>query len=294
MTPEVGRILRKIATGKPFRARDVMITHTRVDGHQVSFCTEMENDPIQRNHQRGRFYEQRELGLLREMFPKGGCFVDIGANVGNHSLYAAIVLGAVRVIPVEPNWRAYRLLAHNVLINGIEDVVDLSRLGVGLSDKQAEGYGMEERQRNLGGAKMLEGQGNLKVLPGDELLAGDVPDMIKIDVEGMEMAALAGLEETISKHRPALCIEVDNVNAEAFADWAESHDYDISHTIERYRANKNHLLRPRETAGAGAKTGTRKTASTAKAKAKPASRAKPASKAKPKTAGRKRTAKKVA
>ena len=40
----------------------------------------------------------------------GATFVDIGANVGNHSLFAATFLNAARVVPVEPNPRCLRLM----------------------------------------------------------------------------------------------------------------------------------------------------------------------------------------
>jgi FkbM family methyltransferase len=242
MSPDVERILRKVKFGKPFRAHDVTIIHTLVDDTRVSFCVDMVNDPIQRNHRRGQFYEQKELSDLKRLFPEGGTFVDIGANVGNHSLFAALILKAGRVIPVEPNLLAYRLLIHNVLINRLEDVFDLAKLGVGLSDKAEEGYAMQKRERNLGGAKMLPGEGDLMVVPGDDLLAGVAPDMIKIDVEGMEMMALSGLEATIATHHPILLVEVDNENEDAFFDWARAHDYVVDKTVQRYRLNKNHLL----------------------------------------------------
>lgn len=249
MSPDVERILRKLTFGKPFRAHDATLIHTKVDDVRVSFCVDMENDPIQRNHRRGQFYEQKELSQLKSLFPEGGTFIDIGANVGNHTLYAALLLKAGRVVPVEPNRLAFRLLIHNVIINRLENVVDLSKLGVGLSDQAEDGYAMQKRERNLGGAKMLPGEGDLKVVAGDTLLAGETPDMIKIDVEGMEMMALAGLDETIMTHRPILLVEVDNVNEDVFFDWAEAHGYAVEKTIQRYRLNKNHLLLPKERAG---------------------------------------------
>lgn len=249
MSPDVERILRKLNFGKPFRAHDVTIIHTLIDETRVSFCVDMENDPIQRNHRRGQFYEQKELNDLKGLFPEGGTFVDIGANVGNHSLFAALILKAGRVVPVEPNLLAFRLLINNVLINRLEGVFDLTKLGVGLSDKTEDGYAMQARERNLGAARMLPGEGNLTVVPGDTLLTDETPDMIKIDVEGMEMMALAGLEATITTHKPILLVEVDNENENAFFAWAAAHDYVVEKTVQRYRLNKNHLLLPKEKAG---------------------------------------------
>ena len=184
MTPEINKILKRLRLGRPVQSRALELTHVRIGEQKVIFCTDMENDPIQRNHRRGQFYEGKELNGLKEVFPKGGTFVDIGANVGNHSLFAAMFLGAGKVVPFEPNPRAYRLLINNVLVNGLEQVFDLSKLGVGLSDMQEGGFAMEKRARNLGGAKMLPGEGKLQVFKGDTLLEGIEPAMIKIDVEG--------------------------------------------------------------------------------------------------------------
>ena len=242
---KVKRIVKRLKTGKPLLAEGVMLSHARVDGQRVTFCTRMENDPIQRNHRRGTFYELKELRDLKDVFPQGGTFVDIGANVGNHTLYAALFLKAGKVIPVEPNPIAYRLLISNVVVNGLEEVVDLTRLGVGLSDQAGEGYAMERKMRNLGSARMLAGKGDIEVHPGDALFEGEAPAMIKIDVEGMEMEALRGLEATIAAHKPVLMVEVDNTNEDAFFTWADGAGYELRSTVQRYRLNKNHLLVPR-------------------------------------------------
>ncbi len=269
MTPRVKKILKRLRLGRPVQSIRLELTHARINDRKVIFCTNMENDPIQRNHRRGQFYEAKELGKLIEVFPKGGTFVDIGANVGNHGLYAALFLDADKVIPFEPNPKAWRLLVQNVLVNGLEDIFDLSRLGVGLSDTEEGGFAMEKRARNLGGAKMLSGKGKLQVFRGDTLLAEEKPALIKIDVEGMEMGVLGGLSEVIEKHKPILLVEVDNENEEAFMEWADKAGYDLADTVQRYRLNKNHLLLP-------------KAQKTAKSKRKATAKKSPARKSKPK------------
>ncbi len=253
MTPEVERIVKRLRLGRPVHSHALEMTHARIDDKPVIFCTDMENDPIQRNHRRGNFYEAKELTGLKEIFPKGGTFVDIGANVGNHSLYAAMFLDAGRVVPIEPNPLAYRLLVQNVLVNRLQGVFDLSVLGVGLSDEETGGYAMQKKERNLGGAKMLSGKGDLQVFRGDTLLKDTYPDMIKIDVEGMEMSVLAGLSEVVAEHKPVLLVEVDNENEEAFMQWVADSGYDVTETVQRYRLNKNHLLKPKPEAKPKAK-----------------------------------------
>lgn len=233
--------------------RDVDITAGRHEGKRVLFATDKEADPIQRANRNASFYEAEELGLLKDHVKKGATFVDIGANVGNHTLYAAMFLGAKRVIPVEPNPLALRLLLINVMMNGVEDRVVTAGLGLGLADHDAEGFGMEARIKNLGAAKMRAGEGDIAVTTGDALLAKEKPDFIKIDVEGMEMLALAGLEKTIASCRPKMLIEVDRDNYDAFEAWRAAAGYEVAETIQRYATNKNFLVMP------GAKPGKTKT-----------------------------------
>lgn len=245
MTPGVRAALSQIAAGGAFGDPATTKTTARIRGQDVVFCTAMENDPIQRKNRSGAFYETSDLYLLDQHFPKGGTFVDIGANIGNHSLYFALILGAGRIIPVEPNPLCWKLLLENVVSNGLLDRFDLSRLGVGVGEVHAGGYGMEQRDRNLGAAAMLAGAGDLEIWPGDELLADVTPDFIKIDVEGAELSALRGLSGLIARHRPALFVEVAAANDEGFRDWNARAGYDIALTRNRYRTATNYLALPK-------------------------------------------------
>ncbi|WP_163850086.1 FkbM family methyltransferase [Pseudooceanicola aestuarii] len=248
MIDRVARLSKRLALGRPDVSDPLQLVHARPLDRPVIFCTRMENDPIQRNHRKGRFYEQDELRRLIGLMPAGGCFVDIGANVGNHSLFAALHLGAGRVIPFEPNVLAYDLLIQNVLVNRLADVVTLDHLGFGLSDRPSDGFGMAEKARNLGSARMLEGAGDLEMRTGDAMLADVLPHFIKIDVEGMEIAVLSGLEDTIRRARPVMQIEVDTDNDAAFAGWLAAQEYTVLHEDSRYKANRNFLVCPSDRA----------------------------------------------
>lgn len=220
------------------------VTACRIGGRQILFATDKIRDPIQRNHRSGRFYEQQELDEIKAIFPIGGVFVDIGANVGNHTLFVSSFLSPAKVIPFEPNPLAYRLLVANVALNGLGGTVDLDHIGVGLSDVASGGYSMTEQHKNLGGARMVAGEGEIEVIRGDQALAGVSPDLIKIDVEGMEMAVLEGLEQTIGRTFPKLLIEVDNANQQAFLDWVKNKGYSVRRTISRYSTNTNYFIDP--------------------------------------------------
>lgn len=237
---------RKLRRGAVVSVPDVELTFCTIHGRPVRFATDLQRDPIQRNHRAGRFYEQPELDSLRHFVPAGATFVDIGANVGNHSLYAGLFLAAAKVIPFEPNPLAYRLLMTNVLLNGLESIVSFDHIGLGLSDHEASGFGMEARNFNLGAAKMLEGEGEIELSTGDIRLADESPDFIKIDVEGMEMGVLRGLRETVARAKPNMLIEVDEENYDAFDAWVEEVGYTKVETFQRYRNNKNFLIQPQD------------------------------------------------
>lgn len=242
MIPRIKRIHKRLRLGRPVESVELQLVHARVLDEPVIFCVNMENDPVQRNHRRGQFYEMSELQRLTSIFPQGGTFVDIGANVGNHTLFAAKYLKAAKVIPFEPNPKAFDLLVQNVLVNGLSDIVDTTMLGVGVSDAQSGGFAMQDRDRNLGGARMLAGAGDLEVHRGDALLEGVCPDFIKIDVEGMEMQVLTGLSGVLDRCRPVLMVEVDNTAEGPFMAWVAANGYAVLSTHQRYKLNKNHLV----------------------------------------------------
>jgi len=236
--------------GAPYVFDGIDVVACTIAGRPFRFAVDMERDPIQRHHRTGQFYEARELDLIKRVFPLGGTYVDIGANVGNHAIHVAGFLSPARVIPFEPNVAAYKLLLANIALNGFAPVFDLSWIGLGLSDSRDDGFAMETRTRNLGAARMLPGQGDLQVIAGDEALADARPDFIKIDVEGMELPVLKGLEATITRATPWMLVEVEQRNDAAFAEWVARMGYVVDTEIKRYETGGNYLIRPAARKGA--------------------------------------------
>lgn len=224
----------------------VQITACEIEGRPLRFATDMARDPIQRAHRACTFFEPDELALMRRYLPEGGTFLDIGANVGNHSLYAGLFCAAHKIIPFEPNPPAYRLLILNLVMNGLHDRTVFDYLGFGASDLDREGFAMTPRHKNLGAARMVPGEGEIATLRPDDVLQDETPDFIKIDVEGMEMDVLRGLQKTVKRVRPVLLVEVDQGNIHDFADWRLAHGFALPASIKHYRENRNFLCVPQE------------------------------------------------
>lgn len=242
-------------TAEVFLSPPGRVARSQIWGQTVFFTITNPNDAIQKSHLQGKFYEGEELEIIAKFVEPGSVFCDIGANIGNHSLFALKFLRVSKAILFEPNPVAISVLMSNLTLNGVIDRCDTSGLGFGLSDVESGGFRMAVPNRNnLGGGRMVaaEGEGTLDVFRGDDALAGQKVDFVKIDVEGMEMKVLAGLSDTIAQQRPRIFIEVDRGNADAFTAWVEQNNYGVKARYKRYRANENFLLVPRRRRGAAA------------------------------------------
>ncbi len=135
-----------------------------------------------------------------------GLAMDIGANIGNHSLYFSDHFKKVRSF--EPNPATFTLLSFN--LRGISNAIPFN-FGLGQESGQIE---LNENMQNMGESSIVyKTQGNtrtvkieLKVL--DEI-SSEITDLIfmKIDVEGYEHSVLAGGASTIERHQPIIVLE---------------------------------------------------------------------------------------
>jgi len=63
------------------------IVHFRKGGRDIRFFVVDPEDTIQAVHLSGDFYEREELEIIEQFWRPDGVFVDIGANVGNHTIF---------------------------------------------------------------------------------------------------------------------------------------------------------------------------------------------------------------
>jgi FkbM family methyltransferase len=212
-----------------------------IDGQRIWFFVNDNSDMIQRYHLQGIFYEADELALIASYY-KGGLFVDVGANVGNHTLYLTRYLGAERVIAFEPYPPARRVLEINLALNGLSDRVTVHPVGLADAPGRAS---VELPFANIGGARFISSDsGAFEIVTGDSLIADEPVTFMKIDTEGLELKVLAGLRETIMRHRPVMFIEVEDVNIPAFEALCVELGYRTEKTFKRYAVNTNYLVLP--------------------------------------------------
>ena len=154
-------------------------------------------------------------------------FVDIGANVGMYTIWAAKTRG-VRTFSFEPESQNYALLYRNIVMNGLsEDVVayclalsdttsysllHLSQFQIGGS---CHSFG-EKINHNLEHRDTKLAQGCISTTLDALVAAGvvPVPNHIKIDVDGLEHKVLTGCRDVLAdRHLKSVLVEI-NTNLE--------------------------------------------------------------------------------
>lgn len=154
-------------------------------------------------------HEAEEMGFILHFLRPDDLFLDVGANIGSYTVMVAGAVGA-RVISVEPIPATFSNLQRNVLLNGLTDHVEPHC--VGLSSERSE-LRFTQDQDTVNHV-MAEGEYSrairVPVVSMDELLAGRVPSIIKIDVEGHELAVLKGARSTLSD--PGVAAVVMEIN----------------------------------------------------------------------------------
>ncbi len=150
-------------------------------------------------------YEPQETARSRRSLAAGGVFVDVGAHWGYFSLVAAARLGASgRIVAVEADPRLYPTLARNFALNGLAHATAVQAAA---ADRPGvltlRGFRMADvnwgTSRLVGDDAEPDAHDRFPVPARpidallDELHIGAV-DLLKMDIEGAEALALAGME----------------------------------------------------------------------------------------------------
>jgi FkbM family methyltransferase len=145
-----------------------------------------------------------------------GVFIDIGANVGHLALTAAARRTGTIVLAVEPNPCTAAILRKNVARNGLARAITVIEVACG--DKAGPALFFMSSTDHSGKSSLSEssaGRARKKITVAlqkvDEIVeAHRLPtvELVKIDVEGNELAVLKGMERTISMFRPSILVEI--------------------------------------------------------------------------------------
>jgi FkbM family methyltransferase len=150
-----------------------------------------------------------EIELLLSLLRPGDTALDIGANIGTHTIpFAGRVGNSGFVYAFEPQRVVYQMLCANAALNGLANVYAFQ---AGVSD--------HDGIVRIDNAQLMKG-GNVGNFSINETNTGEEVHLlqldslnlpcvrlIKVDVEGMELNVLRGAQQLISRDRPYLFVE---------------------------------------------------------------------------------------
>ncbi|PCI78203.1 MAG: hypothetical protein COB20_06900 [SAR86 cluster bacterium] len=169
------------------------------------------------------FLRDTMLNLKRSANGSTLSYFDIGANIGQHSLFMS--LHADQVESFEPYSVVSQKLERHIELNGIGNI-QLHKVGLSNQQEELDFYAPTGRNQGIGSfdagtvSKGNRNLGKLALVRGDEYLeqhALQKISLLKIDVEGFEKNVVAGLRDTLEKSRPVTVLEVTYGNSLSFA-----------------------------------------------------------------------------
>lgn len=179
------------------------------NGKRIKFYLPYLNDWIQKViYETNNFYEIVMLEDVKNRIRKGSVIIDIGANIGNHTIFFSKICDAKKVYAFEPQKNIFEILKKNVEINEVDNIVELYNMGVGKEHIFANVMVLDRNNYGMSRLNKTE-KGNIEIDSLDYLLMNKVAevDAIKIDVEGMELEVLEGAKNIINKFKPLIYIE---------------------------------------------------------------------------------------
>jgi FkbM family methyltransferase len=158
-------------------------------------------------------YEKKELDALVQIMPKKGNFLDIGANIGWHSLIIAKSCKNLQVHSFEPIKKTYNFLLKNIKSNFLKNIKAYS-FGFYHENKEIPFYTYPEGSGNSSICN-LSNRRNIELQKAKVKILDDFinekkikVDFIKCDVEGAELFVFLGARKVLSEHKPIVFCEM--------------------------------------------------------------------------------------
>ena len=175
----------------------------------------------------GEFSED-EIAVFRQIIKPGAVVVDVGANIGCHTVFFSQAVGTDgSVFAFEPQRPIFHILCGNVALNRQLNVIT-HQAGLGRESGFLAAPPLDYAEENNFGGMSLEAAQLGERVPVMRLdsLKLTACDFIKIDVEGMEEEVLWGATATLATHNPVLYVENDRrEKSAALITWLMEHDY---------------------------------------------------------------------
>jgi len=168
------------------------------------------------------FYNYSDLHLnnVKKYLVSNTTIIDIGANIGQSTLFFNQHSQGAEIVGFEPHPSTYERALKNIGLNGLDNI-KVENLGLGDKEERIKLY--EVNPSNIGMNRALPTNENIADYNYVEIVVTTLDkyvnkhtleniSLIKIDVEGFEHKALKGAQETILRDTPTILLELDDEN----------------------------------------------------------------------------------
>ena len=195
--------------------------------HSMTFFP---NDTVGRHMRASGDFGRDTVKRVKDMLtryrnlPDALAILELGANVGTHTVYLALEFPTARIAAVEPDIESAELLWSNIYLNALQDRVTVHQVAV--SDQPGTMRFIRDHY-NRGASSLVQNSKSIAWSDTDELSDGyqeisvDVQtadtiaqtlsqgtvDFVWMDVEGHETNVLLGFHKTIAQSKPAIYFE---------------------------------------------------------------------------------------
>ena len=151
-------------------------------------------------------YEELESKIMEEKIEMGNIVVDVGANIGLHTLNMARIVGNTgQVFAFEPDPSNFEILKKNVKINNYKNII-LEQKAVGDKHGRTTLYQSDHpgKHRIFPQTEQAKSQVQVELTNLDNYFDSDMIDkinFIKIDVEGLEFSVLKGMKNILKNSK---------------------------------------------------------------------------------------------
>jgi FkbM family methyltransferase len=202
------------------------------------------------------FWERHLYEIYSQIIDKEYYCVDAGANIGFHTIQFGFL--GKKVYAFEPQRYVFNQLSANILFNGLDNVIDSYRLGLGEKEEICQIWNLEhenwvgDESHNWGGRGIIQDTLDYERANNNEFREEDTInvvsldslnifkcDFIKLDIQGYEYKFLLGAKEILNIFKPIIFLEnhihEDGTSASQNEEDTKNHLMDLGYDF--YRLN---------------------------------------------------------
>lgn len=179
-------------------------------------------------------YERKSTSLWLEAARQASTVFDIGAYTGVYSLASAAANPTSKIVAFEPSRRTLGRFLVNLFANEFDQRIKI--VNSAIADHFDDMKLLQYRNQNIldTGASLVDK--GIDITDATETVSTSTidkyceinhlkPDLVKIDVEGVEEKVLRGMQETLSQFRPQILIEITPETAPKVKEILDFHGY---------------------------------------------------------------------